>query len=60
MGNAMAYTQMARFDDAFAWLEQASADNIPRLVIEINPFLQPLRGDPRWSPILDLYGPPLD
>ena len=55
MGNAMYYARTDRFDEAFAWLEQARKDNIYRRGLLLNPFLKPLHDDPRWSPLVESY-----
>jgi hypothetical protein len=49
----VAYTGLGDRDDAFAWLEKAYAERTrPMLSLKVNPRLDPLRSDPRFTTLM--------
>jgi TolB-like protein/cytochrome c-type biogenesis protein CcmH/NrfG len=54
---AEAHAARGEFDTAFEWLERACAQRDPGfMAINRSRYLRPLRGDPRWGPLLKQVG----
>ena len=54
----MAYVRLGDNEQAFAWLAKAAGErNWLALQIRVNPILDPLRGDPRFEPLVQKIFP---
>ena len=56
-GIAVLYASLGDIDDAFKWLDVAVAEKAPGLmVLRCHPRLDPIRGDPRYSLLVQKLG----
>lgn len=56
---ALVHASLGRMDRAFAWLEKARGEGAPELVYAaVDPWLDPLRGDPRFADLPRVLGFP--
>ncbi|MCC7132085.1 MAG: tetratricopeptide repeat protein [Gemmatimonadales bacterium] len=54
---AISYAILGEVDSSFAWLDRGRRRRHPDLMsLKVEPMLDPLRGDPRYSPLLEQVG----
>jgi hypothetical protein len=51
------YAGLGERDEAFQWLEKSYQDHASRMtILQVDPFLDPLRSDPRFANLLQRVG----